>query len=66
MKVQFKRILAVLFALGWMAFAYVLLPDEIMNSPDDPVTGGEVLRVACSILALIVGGVMATITWRTS
>ena len=63
---SFKRTLAVLFALGWMAFAYVLLPEEIMNSPDDPVTGGEVLRVACSILALIVGGVMSVLTWRSS
>ena len=62
----FKRALAVLFALGWLAFAYVLLPEEIMNSPDDPVTGGEVLRVACAILALIVGGVMSAITWRSS
>jgi hypothetical protein len=62
----FRKALAVLFALGWLAFAFVLLPEEIMNSPDDPVTGGEVLRVACAVLALIVGGVMATITWRSS
>ena len=56
---MFKRVLAVLFALGWLAFAYVLLPEAIMDTPDDPVTGGEVLRVACAILAIIVGGAMS-------
>jgi hypothetical protein len=66
MKVLFRKALAVLFALGWMAFAYVLLPEEILNTPDDPVTGGEVLRVASAILSLIVGGVMSVLTWRSS
>jgi hypothetical protein len=56
----------VLFALGWLAFAYVLLPEAIMDSPDDPVTGGELLRVVSATLAIIVGGVMAVLTWRSS
>ena len=63
---MFKRVLAVLFALGWLAFAYDLLPEAIMDTPDDPVTGGEVLRVACAILAIIVGGAMSVLTWRSS
>ena len=63
---MFKKTLAVLFALGWLAFAYVLLPEAIMDSPDDPVTGGELLRVVSATLAVIVGGVMSVVTWRSS
>ena len=59
-----RRFAAVAFALGWGLFAYVLLPESVMDRPDDPVTGGEVLRVACAVLALVVGGVMCVITWR--
>jgi hypothetical protein len=62
----FRKIAAILFGLGWAAFAYVLLPESVIETPDDPVTGGEVLRVACSVLSLIAGGVMSVITWRAS
>jgi len=64
--VLFRKIAAILFGLGWAAFAFVLLPESVIETPDDPVTGGEVLRVACSVLSLIAGGVMSVITWRAS
>ena len=64
--VLFRKVAAILFGLGWAAFAYVLMPDSIIETPDDPVTGGEVLRVALAMLSLFAGGVMSVITRRAN